>query len=40
MFIIESSVIGIILLGEALTLTRAGGIAAAILEVYLSSGAE
>ncbi|MGQ4557635.1 EamA family transporter [Halobellus sp. GM3] len=40
MFIIGSSVIGILFLDEALTLTRAGGITAAILAVYLSSGAE
>ena len=40
MFIVGSSVIGILFLDEALTLTRAGGIASAILAVYLSSGAE
>lgn len=40
MFIVGSSVIGIAFLGEELTLTRVGGIASAIVAVYLSSGAE
>ncbi|WP_144905160.1 EamA family transporter [Halobellus captivus] len=40
MFIVGSSVIGIAFLGEALTVTRVGGIASAIIAVYLSSGAE
>jgi len=40
MFIVGSSVIGIVVLDETLTLTRVGGIGAAIAAVYLSSGAE
>ncbi|MDQ2056186.1 EamA family transporter [Halobellus sp. H-GB7] len=40
MFIVGSSVIGILFLDEAITLTRVGGITSAILAVYLSSGAE
>jgi transporter family protein len=40
MFIVGSSVIGILFLDETLTLPRIGGIASAILAVYLSAGAE
>ncbi|MFA1611857.1 EamA family transporter [Halobellus rubicundus] len=40
MFIVGSSVIGILFLGESVTPTRIGGIASAIVAVYLSSGAE
>lgn len=40
MFIVGSSVIGIIFLDEALTVTRAGGITCAILAIYLTAGAE
>ncbi|MFB6308823.1 MAG: EamA family transporter [Haloarculaceae archaeon] len=40
MFIVGSSVIGILFLGESVTPARIGGIASAIVAVYLSSGAE
>lgn len=40
MFIVGSSVIGIAFLDETLTLPRAGGIACAILAIYLCAGDE
>jgi len=40
MFIVGSSVIGILFLGESVTPTRIGGIVSAIVAIYLSSGAE
>lgn len=40
MFIVGSSVVGILFLDEALTATRAGGIVCAVAAIYLSAGAE
>lgn len=40
MFIVGSSVIGILFLDEALTATRAGGIVSAAAAIYLSAGAD
>jgi len=38
MFIVGSAVIGVLFLGESLSLTRAGGIVSAVLAIYLSAG--
>ncbi|SDX91348.1 EamA family transporter [Halobellus clavatus] len=40
LFIVGSSVVGILVLDETVTLPRIGGIGAAVLAIYLSSGAE
>lgn len=40
MFIVGSSVIGILLLDETLSATRVAGIACAVLAIYLSAGGE
>lgn len=40
MFIVGSAVIGILFLGESFSITRAGGIVAAVAAIYLSSGGE
>ena len=40
MFIVGSAVVGVLFLGEDLSLSRGGGIVAAVLAVYLSSGGE
>lgn len=40
MFIVGSAVIGVVFLGEALSVTRLAGIGCAVLAVYLSAGSE